>query len=46
LVKLVAEEQRRFIRKPAYHEVVELRDFSPTRATDKPMSGDRFGDSV
>lgn len=43
LVKLVSEEQRRFMAKPAYHEVVELNDFNPTRATDKAMSGDRFG---
>jgi type III restriction enzyme len=32
------------MKKPAYHEVVELRDFAPTRATDKPVSGDRFGE--
>jgi type III restriction enzyme len=44
LVRLVAEEQRRFMKKPAYHEIVELRDFAPTRATDKPLSGDRFGE--
>jgi type III restriction enzyme len=43
LVKLVAEEQRRFMAKPTYHEVVELREFAPSRATDKPFSGDRFG---
>ena len=43
LVKLVAEEQRRYMAAPSYHEVVELRDFSPMRATDKPVSGDRFG---
>jgi type III restriction enzyme len=43
LVRLIAEEQRRFMVKPAYHEVVELKDFNPTRATDKPMSSDRFG---
>lgn len=43
LVKLVADEQRRHARKPSYHEVVELRDFNPTRATDKAVSGDRFG---
>ncbi len=44
LVRLVAEEQRRFMKKPAYHQVVELRDFAPTRATDKPLSGDRYGE--
>jgi type III restriction enzyme len=43
LVRLVAEEQRRFMAKPSYHEVVELKDFNPTRATDKPLSLDRFG---
>jgi type III restriction enzyme len=29
--------------KPSYHEVVELKDFHPARATDKPTSTDRFG---
>ena len=43
LVKLVAEEQRQYMAAPSYHEVVELKDFAPTRATDKPVSGDRFG---
>lgn len=43
LVRLVAEEQRRFMAKPMYHEVVELKEFNPTRATDKPLSLDRFG---
>lgn len=43
LVRLVAEEQRRYMAKPTYHEVVELRPFEPGRATDKPTSGDRFG---
>lgn len=42
-VKLVAEEQRRFMVRPSYHEVVELKDFDPTRSTDKPISSDRFG---
>jgi len=42
LVRLVAEEQRRFMAKPSYHQVVELRDFTPTRATDKDISPDRF----
>jgi type III restriction enzyme len=44
LVKLVAEEQRRFMTAPSYDRVVELRAFAPTRATDKPVSGDRFGE--
>lgn len=43
LVRLVTEEQRRFMAKPSFHEVVELRDFSPVRATDKPISSDRLG---
>jgi type III restriction enzyme len=43
LVKLVADEQRRQMTAPSYQEVVELKDFNPTRATDKPFSGDRFG---
>jgi type III restriction enzyme len=42
LVTLVAEEQRRFMAAPLYQDVVELREFRPTRATDKTMSGDRF----
>jgi type III restriction enzyme len=29
--------------KPSYQEVIAMKDFNPTRATDKPMSGDRFG---
>jgi type III restriction enzyme len=28
---------------PSYHEVVELKVFNPTRATDRQVSGDRFG---
>jgi type III restriction enzyme len=43
LVKLVADEQRRYMAKPSYHEVVELKDFNPTRATDKPIVTDRLG---
>lgn len=43
LVKLVADEQRRYMSKPSFHEVVELREFNPTRATDKPFSSDRLG---
>ena len=31
LVNLVAEEQRRLMAKPSYHEVVELKDFNPMR---------------
>ncbi len=43
LVTLVASEQRRFMTKPSYEEVVELRGFNPTRATDKTVSADRLG---
>jgi type III restriction enzyme len=43
LVQLVAAEQRRFMAKPTFHEVVELRVFNPTRATDRSISTDRFG---
>lgn len=43
LVRLVAEEQRRFMATPTMTEVVELREFNPTRATDKAVSSDRFG---
>lgn len=43
LVRLVAEEQRAYMAKPWFEEVVELRPFAPTRATDREVSGDRFG---
>ncbi len=43
LVRLVAEEQRRYMAKPTYHQVIELRPFEPARATDKATSDDRFG---
>jgi len=43
VVRLVAEEQRRFMPKPSYDEVVELKDFNPARATDKTLSRDRYG---
>lgn len=43
LVRLVAEEQRRFMSKPSFEEVVELRDFNPSRATDKTVTADRLG---
>lgn len=41
LVSLVESEQRRFMSKPSYHEVVELKPFDPVRATDKETSADR-----
>jgi type III restriction enzyme len=43
LVRLVAEEQRRYMAKPSYDEVVRLDRFDPVRATDKTVSSDRFG---
>ncbi len=43
LVRLVAEEQRAYMAKPWFEEVVELRDFAPVRATDRAVSADRFG---
>jgi type III restriction enzyme len=43
LVRLVADEQRHYMAAPSYHEVVELKEFSPARANDRPVSGDRFG---
>ncbi|MEW5991667.1 MAG: DEAD/DEAH box helicase family protein [Chloroflexota bacterium] len=43
LVRLVAEEQRAYMAKPWFEEVVELRDFAPVRASDRVVSGDRFG---
>jgi type III restriction enzyme len=32
--------------KPAYDEVVEIKEFNPPRATDKPVSADRYGSFV
>jgi type III restriction enzyme len=43
LVGLVAEEQRAYMTAPSYHEVVELKQFTPARATDRSISGDRYG---
>jgi type III restriction enzyme len=43
LVRLVAEEQRRFMVKPTFEEVVELNDLNPTRVTDKSVTPDRLG---
>ncbi len=43
LIMLVTAEQRRFMSKPSYEEVVELKEFNPSRATDKTTSSDRFG---
>jgi len=43
LVTLVESEQRRYMAKPSYDEVVQLRDFNPIRVSDRPVSADRFG---
>jgi adenine-specific DNA-methyltransferase len=43
LILLVTAEQRRFMSKPSYEEVVELKEFNPSRATDRTISSDRFG---
>jgi type III restriction enzyme len=42
-IRLVEQEQRRFMASPTFDEVVELQEFNPVRATDRDMSGDRFG---
>ncbi|MGH3938809.1 MAG: DEAD/DEAH box helicase family protein [Pseudonocardiaceae bacterium] len=42
-VRIVEAEQRRFMPKPRYDEVVKLTTFAPIRATDKMVSPDRFG---
>jgi type III restriction enzyme len=46
LIKLVADEQRRYLAKPTFHEVIELKHFDPSRATDKTISDDRLGPFV
>jgi type III restriction enzyme len=43
LVRLVGEEQRRFMAKPSYQEVVKVEEFAPTRSTDKTRTADRYG---
>jgi type III restriction enzyme len=43
LVRLVGEEQRRFMAKPSIQEVVKTEAFAPTRSTDKTTSADRYG---
>jgi type III restriction enzyme len=41
LVSLVESEQRRFMVKPRYQDIVELKPFNPMRVTDKEISADR-----
>jgi type III restriction enzyme len=43
LVRLVESEQRRFMTKPSFEEVVEVRSFDPIRVTDKDVSANRHG---
>jgi type III restriction enzyme len=43
LIQLVGGEQRRFMVKPSYQQVVKVEDFNPTRSTDKTVSPDRLG---
>lgn len=43
LIRLVESEQRRFQAKPTYEEVVELKELSLIRVTEKSESTDRLG---
>lgn len=43
LIRLVGDEQRRFMAKPSYQEVVKVEEFKPTRMTDKAVTADRLG---
>lgn len=43
LVRLVADEQRRFSSKPVYRDVVEMQAFSPVRTGRESISLDRIG---
>jgi type III restriction enzyme len=43
LIRLVEQEQKRFMAKPSYEEVVDLQEFNPVRATDKEATNDRLG---
>lgn len=43
LVRLVSEEQRRFIAKPSYQQVVRVEEFAPTRSADKKTTAGRYG---
>lgn len=43
LIREVEVEQRRFMAKPSYEEVVNVQDFAPARVTDKDVSPDRLG---
>jgi type III restriction enzyme len=43
LIRLVGDEQRRFMAKPSYQQVVKIQEVTPTRTTDKTVSPDRLG---
>jgi type III restriction enzyme len=43
LIRLVGDEQRHYMAKPSYQEVVRIEEFTPTRVTDKTLSPDRLG---
>jgi type III restriction enzyme len=46
LVTLVASEQRKYLGEPSFDDVVDIREFHPARATEKPVSKDRHGKFV
>jgi type III restriction enzyme len=43
LVRLVGEEQKKYLTKPHFEDVIELNEFTPARTTDKDTTVDRFG---
>jgi type III restriction enzyme len=43
LIRLVSDEQRHYMAKPSYQEVVRIEEFKPSRVTDKALSPDRLG---
>lgn len=43
LIRLVESEQRHYMAKPSYHEVVEIKPFDPVRTTDRTVSANRHG---
>ena len=43
LIRLVGDEQRHYMAKPSYQQVIKIEEFNPTRSTDKMVSPDRLG---
>jgi type III restriction enzyme len=43
LLRLVGEEQRKYMAKPKMGEVIKLEEFDPKRAMDKDLNSDRLG---